>query len=526
MADISIPPLLPRWLLVLTLLLPALALGQDSVPAGHVVHVSGEAYRETADGRRLALRTGDPVHAGDTLVTAAGGRLQVRTQDGGMLALRSASRLRIDAYTFQSGREKDRSWFSLLKGGLRSLSGLIGKDDEEAYRVDTPVATIGIRGTLYDALLCRDDDCPPDPEPVPDGLYAGVSFGRVMLRNPAGELLLGPNAFGYVADAETPPRSIASPPGALLVGGTSGSAEEPAEAGGMTVTATALPAGSQVFQPSQATTLDGRPVDLEGGTSGGLPDPRPVYAVEALAHAVGPAAGAELAPEGDLIAFDGVFPEPNGAATARYGLGSARAVDFGTDPATGVSWGRWAEPPGGGAELAVTPEGQPAGRVPLAGRSLHWVAIPGLDATPGLPLAGQAHYLLVGNTPPTDGLGNTGFLGQADLRADFTAQAVDLSLSLGIADRVWDAAGQGLPLDGQARFSGPLDVSVRDPAQAPVAGAGTAQGFLGGPSVDGVPLGAGAAYSLGATLDGAPATVSGTAAFRLEGAAPAGTGGP
>ena len=46
------------------------------------------------------------------------------------------------------------AFFSLLKGGFRTVSGLIGKINHEDYSVATPVATIGIRGTDYLTVLC------------------------------------------------------------------------------------------------------------------------------------------------------------------------------------------------------------------------------------------------------------------------------------------------------------------------------------------------------------------------------------
>ena len=56
-----------------------------------------------------------------------------------------------------------RAFFSLLKGGFRSISGLIGKLNHDEYRVSTPVATIGIRGTDYLVVIC-DTSCATDPQ--------------------------------------------------------------------------------------------------------------------------------------------------------------------------------------------------------------------------------------------------------------------------------------------------------------------------------------------------------------------------
>ena len=88
-----------------------------------------------------------------------------------------------------------RAFFKLLKGGFRAVSGLIGKVDRNDYRVTTPVATIGIRGTDYLLVLC-DEKCATDPvisDTVPEGakieggLVVGVVSGGVAVLNNAGK---------------------------------------------------------------------------------------------------------------------------------------------------------------------------------------------------------------------------------------------------------------------------------------------------------------------------------------------------
>lgn len=88
-----------------------------------------------------------------------------------------------------------RAFFKLLKGGFRAVSGLIGKVDRNAYRISTPVATIGIRGTDYLLVLC-DEKCRTDPvlnDSVPEsaqlegGLVVGVVSGGVAVLNNEGK---------------------------------------------------------------------------------------------------------------------------------------------------------------------------------------------------------------------------------------------------------------------------------------------------------------------------------------------------
>jgi hypothetical protein len=93
------------------------------------------------------------------------------------------------------GQQGSRAFFKLLKGGFRAVSGLIGKADRNEYRVSTPVATIGIRGTDYLLVLC-DEKCRTDPvvgDTVPQssaidgGLIVGVVTGGVAVLNTEGK---------------------------------------------------------------------------------------------------------------------------------------------------------------------------------------------------------------------------------------------------------------------------------------------------------------------------------------------------
>ena len=57
--------------------------------------------------------------------------------------------------------EEESATLKLFKGGLRALTGLLSKKRPDAFKIDTPLATIGIRGTVFDARLCE-GDCESD----------------------------------------------------------------------------------------------------------------------------------------------------------------------------------------------------------------------------------------------------------------------------------------------------------------------------------------------------------------------------
>ncbi|MBV1788033.1 FecR domain-containing protein [Marinobacterium sp. D7] len=147
-------------------------------PVGIVLLAIGQAEAVDAQGEARVLQRKSPLYHGDLLRTGAGGRLQVRFTDGGLVAMKSSSEFRIAEYSFdEENREQDSAVFELLKGGMRTVTGQIGKQDRADYSVRTVVATIGIRGTHYELQLC-DAGCASQRN-APRGLVGRVLDGRI-----------------------------------------------------------------------------------------------------------------------------------------------------------------------------------------------------------------------------------------------------------------------------------------------------------------------------------------------------------
>lgn len=150
--------------------------------AGHVIMVKGTAQATGEQGEVRTLHRRDPVYVSDTVTTADDSRVQIRFIDDGLLALQSNSSMALHAYQKGESGKDAKVLMELVEGGFRTLTGTIGKADKAAYRVETPVASIGIRGTLYSALL-RDGK-----------LVAGVWKGGITLFTPQGNFDLGAGA--------------------------------------------------------------------------------------------------------------------------------------------------------------------------------------------------------------------------------------------------------------------------------------------------------------------------------------------
>lgn len=172
-------------LMVSAVLLPLLASAQTAKPApapvaaapqvaAHAELITGSVTVGTGDAAH-SLGSGDPVYEKQTVAVGPNSYANLRFQDGGHVLLRPNSEFAIEAYHYTApppapaaapgaapvaaAPADSSSFFRLLKGGFRAISGLIGKVDHAAYKVTTPAATIGIRGTDYEVQICT-DDCP------------------------------------------------------------------------------------------------------------------------------------------------------------------------------------------------------------------------------------------------------------------------------------------------------------------------------------------------------------------------------
>jgi hypothetical protein len=118
--------------------------------AAKVDFAVGAVNAVSAAGAQRTINKGAELGSGESIVTGNGGRAQLRFTDGGMVSLQPESEFKVDNYHF-SGKEdgEEKGFFSLLKGGLRTITGLVGRNNKNAYKVNTSVATIGIRGTEF-----------------------------------------------------------------------------------------------------------------------------------------------------------------------------------------------------------------------------------------------------------------------------------------------------------------------------------------------------------------------------------------
>ena len=115
--------------------------------AARIVYAIGDVSATDSGGTRRAVKKGDFIVSGDTVVTTRG-RAQLKLTDGGFVALNPNTEYAIEDYEYEEAAPaKGRSFFNLLKGGVRMVTGAIGRSNKSGWRMRTSVATIGIRGT-------------------------------------------------------------------------------------------------------------------------------------------------------------------------------------------------------------------------------------------------------------------------------------------------------------------------------------------------------------------------------------------
>ncbi|MBG78428.1 MAG: hypothetical protein CL570_05295 [Alphaproteobacteria bacterium] len=120
----------------------------DESPVGIVDEITGGATVTRLDGSTETVRLGIEIYQGDIVETAGNGAVNIVFIDDTSFAVSEDARLAIDEYVYDPVTEAGQTDFSVLKGVFVYTSGAIGRDDPDDVTIDTPVGSIGIRGTI------------------------------------------------------------------------------------------------------------------------------------------------------------------------------------------------------------------------------------------------------------------------------------------------------------------------------------------------------------------------------------------
>ena len=217
--------------------------------AGTVINLSGALLAKKADGKIKVLGLKSEVEQGDTLMSEKNTYAQIKFIDNSEITLKPNTTFKVEAFAYEVGKpEGDSASFSLVKGGLRSVTGLLGKRNKEKFSLKTPSATIGIRGTTFVAEYVEEDAqavaartaflfasvaglgdtvlparplqlaqgmAPPKPGApgqLTPGLHVFVIDGMITMSNAGGNQMFTAGQFGFVRNNVNPPVLVPNNP--------------------------------------------------------------------------------------------------------------------------------------------------------------------------------------------------------------------------------------------------------------------------------------------------------------------------
>jgi hypothetical protein len=446
-----------------------------SAASGEFTFVTGEVQLTKAGGQRLTPAKGTPVDPGDRIVTGNNGMAQLTMVDQARLSLRPSTQFVIEAYPDR--RDSDQGGIlNLIKGTLRTFTGLIASNNRDKYVMKTRVATVGIRGSGNILYACDGTECDESVTGLANGEgsltvnhtiegshavsnLSGAPTGTPGQQGGSSTLITGPGQTVLVAGAQAPryiptPRFIADVATNMTNSKVQGSAPGAAAA----ETRNFAPSDNQVLPPSQQTTTP-----IVGNNGLGFPtidasgnlnvDPQQLRDIILTLGSpfYSQARGADVvSTNGALRGFDtylgGVSPVIEGGTLAESNNLTVNG--------TSISLGRYT-----GASIGFFGAGSGS---PFPG-SIHFAAAP--SGYPGYladVLTGTATYNLVAATTPTNQNNVGGTLGSMSLGVNFTNRTLDFNASLSVpaggggAGGNWNMAAGGVPISLNS-FQGSTD---------------------------------------------------------------------
>lgn len=196
---------------------PVKPVPEQAKAVGRVMLIEGELAAEELSGSARKLALGAPVYEGDTLKSAVKSHAVVAFRDGGRITLQESSVFFIEKYKYEKSTSQESAALRLVKGGVRVVTGLIGRIKRENYNFGVAGATIGIRGTGFDAWCngpCAEgaEDFGASPDQPLDGAGVFVWEGEVVLVSPGGSFTVAINQAAIIARETGKPVQVMSIP--------------------------------------------------------------------------------------------------------------------------------------------------------------------------------------------------------------------------------------------------------------------------------------------------------------------------
>jgi len=168
---------------------------------GYVHELSGDVQARIGAGKPVAVAKNQGLVNDTTITTGAKSNVVLKFLDGTVIVLNENTSFQIQKYEYNEKSPSTMSaLFSMLRGGLRALTGAISGKNREGFKLATPIATIGIRGTEFMAQLVNP-------------LYVQVAAGSISVTNVAGVASFAAGQSGIVATSTSLGAAIPAVPG-------------------------------------------------------------------------------------------------------------------------------------------------------------------------------------------------------------------------------------------------------------------------------------------------------------------------
>ncbi len=120
----------------------------ERLPAGQIILFKGGALA-TNQGASRNLTQGGAIYVGDKILTGGKTRVKLRMIDDTEITLGDDTVFVVSEYRFDAANRKGQAVLGVLKGFFRAVTGGLSKLQNQPFKVETPLATIGIRGTDF-----------------------------------------------------------------------------------------------------------------------------------------------------------------------------------------------------------------------------------------------------------------------------------------------------------------------------------------------------------------------------------------
>ncbi len=186
-----------KSLLLSFVLLLGLLLSVAALAAPEAIGTLAES-RGKVEINGAAVTPGAELRLGMRVATGSSSQAVLKFADGQTVVVGPESVFWIKNYRYAGNKPQENRFSSeLVQGGMRFISGALAKETPQAVEIDTPVATIGVRGTDFTAVL--------------GSLCLMVREGRVVVTSGGQSIVAEPGQILFVQDKLTPPRFIPAP---------------------------------------------------------------------------------------------------------------------------------------------------------------------------------------------------------------------------------------------------------------------------------------------------------------------------